>query len=236
MKLGSLTSKPEGSAVVQGEYLGIVGSSGNSTGPHLHFEVYDSAGHLNEPYQGPCNVMNADSWWQAQRPYYDSAINHIGTNLQPPSFPPCPQTESPNESSAFSAGTSVSFAAYYRDQLQGQVSQYRVLRPDGSVYSSWSHPSTAPHYFASYWYWTFSTFAPGGPAGTWRFEVTFEGQTYSRSFTLNVSGASGRIPGSPLRLARASGDDLTLSWSASCMASDTDYGSTDCWASTTRTR
>ena len=60
MKKNSLTSKLVGATVAQGEYLGTVGSSGNSTGPHLHLEIYDAANNLNDPYQGACNNFNAN--------------------------------------------------------------------------------------------------------------------------------------------------------------------------------
>ncbi|MGB1450880.1 MAG: M23 family metallopeptidase, partial [Marinirhabdus sp.] len=50
MKENSLTGKNVGDTVSQGEVLGIVGSSGNSTGPHLHFEVYDNGPNLIDPY------------------------------------------------------------------------------------------------------------------------------------------------------------------------------------------
>ncbi len=63
MKSGSLTTKLVGQTVAQGEYLGIVGSSGNSTGPHLHFEVYNANNQLIDPYAGNCNSLNAASCW-----------------------------------------------------------------------------------------------------------------------------------------------------------------------------
>ena len=52
MKQNSLTEKTLGDTVYVGEYLGIVGSSGWSTGPHLHFEVWENyyGGLLIDPY------------------------------------------------------------------------------------------------------------------------------------------------------------------------------------------
>ena len=210
--------------MAQGEYLGVVGSSGTRrTAPHFELQ-FDGA--LNEPHTGPCNTMNADGWWQAQKPYYDSALNRIATNSAPPEFA-CPD-DVPNESNVFSFGDTVYFLSYYRDQLAGQVAQYRIYDPNGQLFSSWSFSSPAPHFAASYWYWYFTNFAPSGPAGTWRFEVSYQTQTLSHTFTMSPAPAAGRVPDHqgvepPLLVSRGSGPVVTLTWGASCQATDTDY-------------
>ncbi len=45
-----------GQYVTCGTKLGEMGSSGNSTGPHVHFEVRTSAGSSTDPFDGPCSA------------------------------------------------------------------------------------------------------------------------------------------------------------------------------------
>lgn len=51
----------EGDAVDCGTVLGLVGSSGRSAQPHLHFEVLDPAGALIDPYAG--EFSQPESYW-----------------------------------------------------------------------------------------------------------------------------------------------------------------------------
>ncbi len=198
MKNGSLTSKGVGQTVTQGEFLGVVGSSGNSTGPHLHFEVYDGGGSLLDPYSGPCRA--GASWWASQRPYYDSAVNALYTQTAGPGFPTCPQVEATNISNQFDFGDTVAFAAYYRDQRSGQLSTYTIYRPNGSTFSSWTASLGVAHYAASYWWWNF-TIPQGEQAGEWEFEIAYEGQTYEHRFQVGAPVAADEAPAS-IRLSR----------------------------------
>jgi Peptidase family M23 len=190
LKNGSLTSKVVGNTVAAGEFLGKVGSSGASTGPHLHFELRaSSAGNaaVIDPFNGTCNAIASS--WATQRPYFDSKINRLLTHNLPPQFPNCPATtETPNIATDFLPGQAVIFAAYYRDQRHGQVTNFRILRPDNSVFQSWSFDSqsasgSSAHYAASYWYWTY-TLPANAPAGTWTFESTFQSETKTASFVV----------------------------------------------------
>lgn len=52
-KIDALTSQMAGQQVTQGQKLGIMGTTGDSTGVHLHFEVYENRIQVNPaPYLG----------------------------------------------------------------------------------------------------------------------------------------------------------------------------------------
>lgn len=63
MTVGSVTPKSMGSAIACGELLGGVGTSGSSTGLHLHFEVRKN-GAADDPFTGRCG--GPISWWVDQ--------------------------------------------------------------------------------------------------------------------------------------------------------------------------
>jgi murein DD-endopeptidase MepM/ murein hydrolase activator NlpD len=193
LKKGSLTVKNVGQSVAKGEYLGVVASSGCSTGPHLHFEVYENPSQtkLIDPYfvANGCNNLNTVTWWDYQRPYRESTLNVNLTHDGVPLFG-CP---TPNEATffknQFNPGEKAYFATYYHDQFAGQVSYLKILMPNYTVWKSWSH--TAPStYSASYWYWS-HVLPLDAPQGMWTWQVTYEGETFDHKFAVgNVTGTS----------------------------------------------
>jgi murein DD-endopeptidase MepM/ murein hydrolase activator NlpD len=197
LKRDSLTPKEVGEAVEAGEYLGVIGSSGFSTGPHLHLELYDAEGALVDPHEGECNP-DAPSLWAEQRPYYDSAINAVLTHHAPPVFPTCPEPEVLNLRDAFEIGDQAYGAVYLRDQRQGQEGRMRLRRPNGTLAFNQPFNLNVPHYAASYWYWALNV-SSATPVGVWQWEFTFEGETHARSFTVGQGTRAGE--GAPLPFA-----------------------------------
>ena len=183
MKKNSLTSKNVGDSVSAGEFLGIVGSSGSSTGPHLHLEVYDNLNQLIDPWLGPSNPTITTSWWDDQKPYYDSKVNKISTNSTWPVFPNCPETESLNIKNEFNPGDTIYVVAFYQDQLKNQNSSYSFTTPENITWQQWNHSMTADHYAASWWGWWW-ILPSNASLGNWKFSVAYEGNIYNHDFVI----------------------------------------------------
>jgi murein DD-endopeptidase MepM/ murein hydrolase activator NlpD len=181
LKSGSLTSKLVGQWVLAGEFLGVMGSSGDSTGPHLHFELYDANGTLVDPFAGACNPSVPQSWWAEQRPYNEQAIDLVMTGDAPVDFSPCPTTEVEHRNAYFQAGQTVYLTAFFTDQHRADIAQFSVFAPDGSQFASTTIAPDADYYAASYW-WTSVTLPAAAAQGTWRFQVAFHGETQSAIF------------------------------------------------------
>jgi MYXO-CTERM domain-containing protein len=71
----------EGDTVACGDLLGQMGSSGNSTGPHLHFEVRAADNVAHDPFLGDCS--SPPSYWVAQWRYGELPMPYCDRPLPP---------------------------------------------------------------------------------------------------------------------------------------------------------
>jgi len=202
MRLGSVTTLPIGTRVAAGDYLGLVGSSGSSSAPHMHFELRDNAGNVVDPRHGTCN--DAPDRWAVFQPYEDPHIDSLSTHAAEPDQISCGfvgntvYEDRPNYKNVFAPGETLWVFASYRDQRNGEVTNYRILRPDGSTFAQWdfdmvSEGLGSPFYSGTAWDWQF-WLPVGAPTGTWRVEAIFQGNDYVREFSVRRGAVQVRPP------------------------------------------
>lgn len=184
LKNNSLTDKSVGEMVDEGEFLGIVGSSGSSMAPHLHFEVYDTKDNLIDPFVGDCNVTTTDSWWQDQEPYKKSGVNRISTNYKMPEFQACPLEEIPNESNSFGLNDTVFLLSYFKNIFQHDTIKISVFRPDQSLYTAWEWVYPLEFATAS-WTWFYIVPGENDPSGDWTYRLDYKGENFEHIFHYN---------------------------------------------------
>ncbi len=186
-KSGAITSKGVGDTVAVGEYLGAAGSSGSSDWPHLHFEVFDSNGVRIDPYAGPCNEMNSETWWQDQPDYNIPTINRLSTHYSTELYQDCPNPEITYEELNFEPGELMALRLFYRDIQEGANTDITIYAPNGSVFMSYTWTANWGMDYATAWaQWIFDI-DNNWPDGVYNVEVVFGGNTYETIFGVNTN-------------------------------------------------
>ena len=202
IRTGSATHKEVGDPVYEGEYLGVIGSSGISSGPHLHFGVgfFEPNGNdlefvHQDPWDGACNNIGGEPWWEDQPPALLPSIMDVATHSAQPTNPPCPQSEEPNFKSTFMPGDPITFSAVLHDIPANETADIVVRQPNGTVFVQSGLAAAAEDRLRANLV-TFSTgnLPDNAMPGEWKLEVSFMGNTEVHSFWVNASRPAPPLP------------------------------------------
>jgi len=183
LKTGSVTTKPIGATVAAGEFLGYVGSSGGSSAPHFHFEVYDANNNLIDPFQGSCNSLNTNTWWQQQPNYAPKVLSRISIHQQLPVLFTCPSSANqPYEVNYGQPGQGLYFYAWGLISDPGEPIRFDLLQPNGTVQTS--RTFTINNKYDLFYYFLYTSLPANAPSGTWQIQVTYAGTASRQPFTV----------------------------------------------------
>ena len=171
MKKGSVAVSI-GQQVKAGQQLGLTASSGNSTGPHLHFESHFN-NQVYEPYAGVARPGPSD--WTHQTPIRrDMYIENFNfTNIDISKYPGLPY-DMPR-TGTFQTGTPlIRYWMILHNQPTSSVARFRWLRPDGTVAFDTTFNFNNTSVYRASWWW-FNYYINLNVTGIWKMEVSVSG-------------------------------------------------------------
>jgi len=135
-----------GDTVAAGQRIAQVGSSGNSTDPHVHFELWYNAGSIIDPFSGSCG--NPGTYWKNPLPYDTSfAVWQHGLINMIPHIDTLRERADP-KSQFSNQDAYITFWALQYGLKQGDSTRIEWYNPQGSL---WFKESRT--YFRDWWYY-----------------------------------------------------------------------------------
>jgi hypothetical protein len=164
--------------------LGLVASSGRSTGPHLHFELRTSNNSTVDPFAGKCGARTTQ--WKHQPENIDTDFMRIATHtVAPPAVSSSCSNPDPRYANRFNAGADVWGAVYLRDQRPNTPVVLSFVRPNGQIFASWTTSAISTVYRYSYW-WGSITLPSTGANGVWKVRAKLEGKEMEHAFIVGA--------------------------------------------------
>ncbi|MCF6342506.1 MAG: M23 family metallopeptidase [Bacteroidales bacterium] len=158
-----------GEAVVPGQNIAEVGSSGNSTDPHVHFELWYDSLFLVDPFAGPCG--NAYNYWIDSLPY-DTTFNIWEYGLTDYVTPIDSLRERPKPRIRFSTHDSIiTFWTLQYGLKAGDSSRIEWLSPDGNLWYDYSITYQKDWWF--YYYYSYIFTPPQSLYGEWTYNYYY---------------------------------------------------------------
>ncbi len=196
MKNGTVANLELGDNVEAGQFLGKLGSSGNSTAPHLHFEVRPcEACSYIEPWfdAAGCNDDVTESQWINQIPYSDTKVLRVTTHLNLPIYQSCAEyesgaTEVENLVNHFTSSDNLLILAAIGDLKDDYPVYMDIINSAGSVLNSQSY--TSPYSLQYGQVVLFTHMLSGFSTGTYKIRITYNGEVAYHYFTVNCPAAA----------------------------------------------
>lgn len=189
LKKNSLTVK-EGDSVNIGDIIGQVGSSGNSTDPHLHFEVWYDSTTVVDPFTGPCG--NATTLWLAPEDYDTSVgvfesgiISQNDLNLNDLRDRKLTLDRPFNITST--SDSSLNFWSHLYGLRAGKELSLTWYTPNNAEWFNYTFTLDQDYWY--YYYWSFITHQDL-EVGNWVVTLAYDGTEIAReNFTVNKTAS-----------------------------------------------
>jgi murein DD-endopeptidase MepM/ murein hydrolase activator NlpD len=204
LKNDALTPKKVGDSVAEGEFLGILASSGLSSGPHLHFEVRGTANETIDPWAGTCNTTS-QGLWQQQEAYKVPSILEVIPSASPPPraannrfetiLGACANNVYTNQPESayltpkwfYKPGDSITMTGFLRDISRNDPVAFELTDPQGSPIQSGSLVHTGGDFSSQpFYFWTRTIPAAASPG---QYALTFKFGGQAKSVPIYVGAA-----------------------------------------------
>ncbi len=192
LKTGSVVVSV-GQKVSPGQVLGVIGSSGCSLSPHLHFELRSANGKIVDPF--------LEKLW-IDPPPYEAPVRLMDYNVtdreisgRKDVLDPAPNATSISVESTLGIGIIIA------DSSRGDVVRLTLHGGDNRLESSVSKTFDRP----SAWTWRYWNFPVKGNPGTWRIKI-YLNDILAASHDISV-GTTALPPAAVLSLSKVSGDN-----------------------------